>query len=94
MIGFDRQIVSPQQVLYHADLLAAKGAKPTYIICGRSGPTGKTWLTNMLRNAGYNAFEISESINPFVYYRDEENRMIELGFDQIVIMLSKPLIRV
>lgn len=91
MIGFDRKIITPKQVLLYADVRAAIGAKPTYIICGRSGPTGKTWLTNELRKAGHTAIEISESINPFVHYRDDENHMLELGFDQIVVMLNKPL---
>mgnify|MGYP006874619200 CR=1 FL=1 len=93
MIGFDRQIVSPQQVLYQADLLAANGTKPAYIICGRSGPTGKTWLANELRKAGHTAIEISEGINQFVHYCDDKNHMVELGFNQIVIILNKPLIR-
>lgn len=93
MIGFDRQIVSPQQVLYQADLLAATGTKPTYIICGKSGPTGKTWLANELRKAGHTAIEISEGINPFVYYRDDENHIFELGFNHFVVTLNKPLIR-
>lgn len=93
MIGFNRQIVSPQQVLYHADLRAAVGDKPTYIICGRSGPTGKSWLWNELRKAGHNAIEISEGIGPFVYYRDEENHMVEMGSNQILIVLNKQLPR-
>ena len=91
MIGFDRELFSAKEVLLHAELRAAMGDKLTYIICGRSGPTGKTWLTNELQKAGHIAIEISEGINPFVYYRDDENRMLDVGCNQIVIMLNKPL---
>lgn len=33
----------------------------TYVIFGRSGPTGKTWLWNKLRVNGYRAVELTET---------------------------------
>ena len=32
----------------------------TFIILGRPGPCGKTWLYNQLKNSGYNAIEPNE----------------------------------
>lgn len=32
----------------------------TFIILGRPGPCGKTWLYNQLKNSGYNAIEPTE----------------------------------
>lgn len=80
-----------KEVLLHAEVQVRMGRKPTYIICGKSGPTGKTWLWNKLRGAGYNAIEISEGINYFVDYNDDQNHMYDMGFNQFLIVLNKPL---
>lgn len=87
----DRILIYAKEVLLHADLRASMGEKRTYIICGRTGPTGKTWLWNELRRAGHNAIEISEGLNGFVDYHDNKNHMLECCFGCIIVILNKPL---
>lgn len=66
----------------------------TFIIMGRSGPTGKTWLCNQLRNHGFNAFDISENVYDKVTYRDDDNFYIpDHLYKQIVIILNRDLQR-
>ena len=64
----------------------------TFFILGRNGPTGKTWLCNGLRKYGFMAFELSESILPFVSYQDNGNHVIkdEAGHN-IIIILNRSL---
>jgi nicotinamide riboside kinase len=64
----------------------------TYIILGRSGKTGKTWLCNELRAHGLNAFEISEDICDFVQYKDGENHLLVNDYDkQVTIILNRSI---
>ena len=64
----------------------------TYIILGTSGPTGKTYLWNKLREKGYNVIELSEDFGPLVKYRDNENHYLIYEYSKcLVIMLNKPL---
>lgn len=64
----------------------------TYIILGRPGSTGKTWLCSELRYHGFNAFEISEDIWELVRYNDEENHVIVDDFKkQVVIVLNQSI---
>lgn len=86
-----RKLGTARQVLQIAEQKASMGEKPLYIICGESGPTGKTWLWNELRKEGHNAIEITEAIRPFVVYHDDENYMYEARLGQIIIVLNKPL---
>lgn len=65
----------------------------TYIILGKSGPTGKTWLWNELKKLGLNAIEISEEINFLVSYEDGQNHYLEGRFDNTVIVLNKDIKR-
>lgn len=66
----------------------------TYIILGKSGPTGKTRLWSELRKCGLNAIEISEQVYPIVDYSDDQNHYIERGLDHaVIIVLNKPLKR-
>jgi hypothetical protein len=62
----------------------------TYVILGKGGPTGKTWLTNGLTQLGYRAIELSEYMYDDVEYIRDRNsfRIIE---DQkcVVIILNK-----
>lgn len=65
-----------------------------FIILGQSGPTGKTWLCNELRERGLNAFEISEQICSFVGYNSyhDGNYIITSGLNgQVIIILNKRL---
>lgn len=66
----------------------------TFIILGKSGPTGKTWLHGELKSRGLNAIEISEQICSFVGYETyhDENYITTTGLDnQVVIILNKRL---
>lgn len=88
---YDRKPKSAREILKFAANAALRGAKPTYIICGKNGPTGKTWLWNELCKAGHNAIEITEGLGGFVDYRDNENHMRNNGFGLVIIVLNKPL---
>lgn len=64
----------------------------TFIVLGKSGPTGKTWLTTGLKKYGFVAVELTESIIPFIDYRDDENHVIKNYMDNtIIIILNQPL---
>lgn len=64
----------------------------TYVILGKRGPTGKTWLCNELKNHGFNAIEITESIFDLVSYSDNDNHIdIDDLNKRIVIVLNCPL---
>ena len=64
----------------------------TYIICGRSGPTGKTWLWNCLKEHGFNAIEISEDVIGLINYRDDKNHFIVNSANKsVLIILNKPI---
>lgn len=66
----------------------------TFIVLGRGGPTGKTWLYTGLKKYGFTAFELSESIYPFVDYNDNENHVIKDDANKsIIIILNRPLRR-
>lgn len=71
------------------------GANPknyTFIILGKSGPTGKTYLCELLRSQGYNAFEISEEVLPYVEYVDDRNHYTIAGIHkQVTIILNQRL---
>ena len=59
----------------------------TFIILGRSGPTGKSWLYSKLKEHGFNTFELSESVISLVDYRDERNHVLVNGIDNSVIIV-------
>ena len=63
----------------------------TYIILGRPGPTGKTWLQRKLTELGYTAIEISEEIalSQAVEYTDYRNHIIETPSGATVIILNQ-----
>ena len=64
----------------------------TYMILGRRGPTGKTYLWDQLRKNGYNVIEITEDINPFIEYKDTKNHFFVYDSCKcVVIALNKPL---
>ena len=88
----DRILKHAKEVLLNAQVRASGGDNRPIIICGRTGPTGKTWLWNELRRAGHNAIEISEGINAFIDYRDNENHMVDFGHS-VIIILNKTLDR-
>ena len=64
-----------------------------YVILGRSGPTGKTWLATKLKEFGYNAIELSEGIGELVQYNDDRNHIRFDPIDKTVIIVLNELVR-
>lgn len=56
----------------------------TYIINGRSGPTGKTWLTNSLVEKGYRAMDVSEATP---HYSADKNNYIYIDKKSKVVLI-------
>lgn len=94
---FDRTPANAQEILNIAAQSKARGENLKYVICGRSGPTGKTWLCNELRKAGHDAVEISEALVGLVSYRDDKNHVLDSSYGTlnktgwVLIVLNKPL---
>lgn len=88
---YEREPKSAREVLSYAAHARLRGATPTYIICGKNGPTGKTWLCDELKRLGHNAIEVSGGLNDLVDYRDNENHLRNDGFGLVLIVLNKPL---
>lgn len=66
----------------------------TYVVLGKGGPTGKTWLTSALSQGGYRAIEISERITGLVDYLDSDNHcMVDHFHKTVIIVLNRPLQR-
>lgn len=64
----------------------------TFIILGCGGPTGKTWLCTGLKQYGFRAFEVTESIYTLVDYKDNGNHVIQNDENRtIVIVLNHSL---
>ena len=63
-----------------------------FVILGRPGPTGKTWLCRELQGRGFTAIELSESISLLVDYRDNGNHVVMNDVNKtIVIVLNHSL---
>lgn len=64
----------------------------TFIILGRPGPTGKTWLRQALKLRGLNAIEITSSIYNLTSYTDDYNHCV-IDHDQknVVVILNRCL---
>jgi hypothetical protein len=70
----------------------SRGKDWTYVIFGKGGPTGKTYLCNSLRANGYNAIELSEDICGIVECHDNENHYLVYEHNKcLVIILNKRL---
>lgn len=64
----------------------------TYIIMGKNGPTGKTFLCNMLKLNNFNAIELSEDVIDLVNYNDNKNHYkVDYARKLLLIVLNKPL---
>lgn len=67
--------------------------KTTFIILGKTGPTGKTWLWNELRKRGLNAVEVTEGLLGLVHYTDNVNHYITEILDNTVIIVLNRYVR-
>lgn len=64
----------------------------TYIIAGRPGPTGKSYLCDLLKRKGYNAIEISEDIVTLVEYKDDKNHILINDAKKYVIIIRNRIL--
>ena len=66
----------------------------TFVIIGRTGPTGKTWLWEQLCRRGYKAVEPSEDLNNIICYSDCNNYfLIDDSKKTVLIVLNKYVVR-
>lgn len=67
------------------------GGDYLFLILGKSGPTGKTYLTQKLRERGLQVAELSEGLEPFLK-ADKFNHVIVDDLEkQVVIILNRDL---
>lgn len=82
--------ISTDRILKHILQFDSEKVR-TYIILGKPGPTGKTWLQKKLEDLGYNAIEISEAmaLSDAIEYKDNNNHIVELPSGTTVVILNK-----
>lgn len=79
------------KLIHQHDAIGKMGSY-TYLILGRPGPTGKTWLTNALAHRGLAAMEITEGLLNVVDYGDDINHVIiDHDAKYVLIILNKPI---
>ena len=84
---------TPYDILRHfaGAGLGALRSDYLYLVLGKPGPTGKTWLTQKLKERGYRVAELSEELAPFLN-ADKFNHVIVDDLEkQVVIILNRPL---
>lgn len=71
---------------------ASRSKDWTYIIFGRGGPTGKTYLWDNMSQLGYKVIEITEDVGPIIDYKDRNNHyLIYEDSKTLIIILNKKL---
>ena len=81
----------------YADIISNNKINPDdyiFIITGRAGPTGKSWLASKLSVMGYTAIEITEpmGVSGAVSFNDDKNHFIVDDFRKsVVIILNRIL---
>ena len=64
----------------------------TYLITGKVGPTGKTWLHKQLTALGYSSIEIPQEIYQWSNFHDNRNHFIvDESRNAVLIVLNRPL---
>ena len=64
----------------------------TYLIDGRIGPTGKTWLCEKLNSRGFKAYEVGEEMWSLYICRDnKKNRCEYLPGNVVIVILNEYL---
>lgn len=88
----DSANLTPAKILEGISKLLLDSNEYAYIVLGRVGPTGKTWLCDQLHKLGYSAFEISEDIWGLVSYINDENHVRIDEYRKVcVIVLNTPI---
>lgn len=60
----------------------------TYLVMGRGGPTGKTWLVDQLTNAGYRAIDIAEGAFEFIISRQTKGNYMKIDTKNKIVYIS------
>ena len=83
----------PEYIFQHLTGVALGSPKDyTYIIAGKPGPTGKTWLCQRFILDGYKAVEITQSLMFTCNYLYDHNEYhINPDNRTVVIILNRPL---
>lgn len=64
----------------------------TYLITGKVGPTGKTWLHKQLTDRGYSSIEIPQEIYQWSNFHDDKNHFIvDDSRNAVLIVLNRRL---
>lgn len=84
--------MSPLDILRFAKAKEKLGENWTYIITGKTGPTGKTYTWGLLRRHGYNATEISEDIFSLVEYKDDKNHFLVNDMGRYAIIVRNKIL--
>ena len=62
----------------------------TFIIFGKTRPTGNTWLCKKLKSNKLKAIEVSKQINDLINYKDKNNHLIiDFANKTVIIILNK-----
>ena len=94
-------IIRNDKNISHVDILEQIIAKQdrekyTYIILGKNGPTGKTWLWNQLRKNGLNAIEVTEYLLGIINIDRDNKRnyfITDDYYNTVIIVLNSPILR-
>lgn len=62
-----------------------------YLILGKPGPTGKTWLTQEMKKRGCQVAELSEELAPFLNADNFNHVIVDNLEKQVVIILNRDL---
>lgn len=84
---------TPYDILQHftKDGLGAFRGDYLYLILGKPGATGKTWLTQKLKEHGCQVAELSEELAPFLNADKFNHVIIDDLEKQVVIILNRDL---
>lgn len=63
-----------------------------YIILGKTGPTGKTWLCENLKTRGYKAVEWMPHLDRYISCVDLDNRLIVDEENRFVIIILNEIL--
>jgi hypothetical protein len=83
----------PSRILRHILEELDNSKDYLYLIMGKFGPTGKTWLCEGLKQEGYVAMEITEEVDLYAIYRDCENHYyVDPSKKLVIVVLNKHLV--
>lgn len=75
-MDFNRDNVTPYEIFRIILDQIKNPVEYQYLIFGKCGRTGKTWLCERLKHCHLDAVELSELINPLVDYPTKKNHYV------------------